>query len=99
MAVLDAEANNVEGNKIAFTEHISVAGFGEIFDRAESLVRKARMWPALNNADIADARDAFLQLLTLHRTASTLHKELKRAEEALGSDPTEENYQHLLDVQ
>lgn len=99
MAVLDAEANNVEGSRAGFVAHIAEAGFGELFERAENLVRKARLWPSLNEADIADARDAFLQLLTLHRTASTLHKELKRAEEALGADPTEENYQHLLEVQ
>jgi DNA primase len=35
----------------------------------------------------------------LHRSARTLHKELKAAEAALATDPTEENYRHLVEIQ
>ena len=38
-------------------------------------------------------------VLTLHRRTRTLHKELKSAEQALGSDPNEENFLWLRDVQ
>jgi DNA primase len=35
----------------------------------------------------------------LHRAARTLHRELKQAEAALASDPTDENYRHLVEIQ
>jgi DNA primase len=35
----------------------------------------------------------------LHRRTRTLHKELKAAEQALGSEPGEENFLWLRDVQ
>jgi len=35
----------------------------------------------------------------LHRRTRTLHKELKSAEQALGSEPNEENFLWLRDVQ
>lgn len=43
--------------------------------------------------------DAFLQALHLQRSARTLHKELKAAEAALATDPTEENYRHFVEIQ
>ena len=38
-------------------------------------------------------------VLTLHRRTRALHKELKSAEQALGSEPSEENFLWLCDVQ
>ena len=38
------------------------------------------------------------QTLTLHRNRGALHRELKSAETALATDPTDENFQHLLDI-
>ena len=35
----------------------------------------------------------------MHRSAGTLHKELKAAETALATDPTDENYRHLVEIQ
>lgn len=35
----------------------------------------------------------------MHRSAGALHRELKAAEAALANEPTEENYNHLLDIQ
>jgi DNA primase len=35
----------------------------------------------------------------LQRSAGALHKELKAAEAALATDPTEENYRHLVEIQ
>ena len=78
---------------------IERAGCGEIWERAVALVRKARQWPALEDAALEDARDAFAQALHLHRSARTLHKELKQAEVALATEPTDENYRHLVEIQ
>ena len=57
------------------------------------------MWPALEEAGLDDARDAFAQALHLQRSARTLHKELRAAEAALATDPTEENYRHFVEIQ
>ena len=38
-------------------------------------------------------------VVSLHRKSRTLHKELKDAELALGSEPSEENLARLRDVQ
>ena len=45
------------------------------------------------------AREAFAQALHLHRSAGTLHKELKAAEMALATEPTDANYRHLVAIQ
>ena len=50
-------------------------------------------------AALDDAREAFAQALHLHRSAGTLHKELKAAEMALATEPTDENYRHLVEIQ
>ena len=60
---------------------------------------KARLWPALEDAAPDDAREALAQALHLHRSARSLHKELKVAEAALARDLTDDNYRHLVDVQ
>ena len=56
-------------------------------------------WPALAAAALEDARDAFNQALHLQRSARPSHKELKQAEAALASDPSDENFRHLIEIQ
>jgi DNA primase len=53
----------------------------------------------LEDAALPDAREAFAQALHLHRSAGALHKELKAAEMALATDPTDESYRHLVEIQ
>lgn len=98
-ALLDALAHDMANEKQAVVEAISRAGCAEIWERAEALIRRTRQWPALEGAALDDARDAFAQALHLHRSARTLHKELKQAEAALASDPTDENYRRLVEIQ
>lgn len=97
--ILDATAHHKAGSHESITEHLKILGMEPVLEKATSLAKRARAWTALADADIADARDAFLQLLYLHRSASTLNKELKAAELALANETTEENFQHLLDIQ
>jgi len=79
--------------------YIDAAGQRDGWERAVSLIRKARIWPVLEDAAVDDAREAFAQALHLHRSAGTLHKELKAAEMALANEPTDENYRHLVEIQ
>ncbi|WP_315924525.1 DNA primase [Mesorhizobium sp. SP-1A] len=97
--LLDALAHDMAGDRAAVVEAIDRAGCRDIWERAVALMHRARQWPALEGAAIEDARDAFAQALHLHRSARTLHRELKQAEAALASDPTDENYRHLVEVQ
>jgi len=97
--VLDALAHDAANDRTEVLSHIAMAGQSEAWERAVSLIRKARLWPALEDAAVEDARDAFAQALHLHRSAGTLHKELKAAEMALATEPTDENYRHLVEIQ
>ncbi|MBA1141815.1 DNA primase [Mesorhizobium neociceri] len=98
-AILDAMAHDMANDRGAVISTIERAGCIDIWGRAVMLIKRARQWPALETAALDDARDAFNQALHLQRSARTLHKELKQAEAALASDPTDENYRHLVEIQ
>ena len=97
--LLDVLAHDMANDRASVIQAIERAGLGPVWTQAADLVRRTRHWPVLEDAAPEDAREAFLQALHLHRTASTLHMELKAAETALASEPTDENYRHLLDIQ
>ncbi|CAM5333202.1 DNA primase [Mycolicibacterium aubagnense] len=98
-ALLDALAHDQASDRDTIIEAIDRIGCREIWERAVALIRRTRQWPALESAATDDARDAFNQVLHLHRSQRTLHRELKQAEAALASDPTDENYRHLVEIQ
>jgi DNA primase len=97
--LIDAMAHGEANTREAVVAAIERAACSEMWERAVALARRARQWTAFEDAAIEDARDAFAQTLHLHRSARTLHKELKQAEVALATDPTDENYRHLVEVQ
>jgi DNA primase len=98
-AVIDAVAHGHSGDRKRLLAEIEAAGLAEQWSRAVDLIRRARLWTVLEDAAVEDAREAFAQALHLQRSARILHKELKLAEAALAADPTDENYQHLIEVQ
>ena len=97
--LLDAIAEGQAADRETILARLSQVGLETVMETAVTLVRRARQWPALEDAALDDARDAFCQALHLHQSAGVLHKELKAAEAALATDPTEENYPQLLEVQ
>ena len=97
--LIDAMAHGEANTREAVVAAIERASCAEMLDRAVALARRVRQWTVFEDAAIVDARDAFAQALHLHRSARTLHKELKQAEAVLASDPTDENYRHLVEVQ
>jgi DNA primase len=98
-AVLDAMAHDRANSRESIVAAIDQAGCRETWDRAVALIQRTRQWPAQEAAGLEDAREAFAQALDLQRSARTLHKELKVAETALATDPTEENYRNLVEIQ
>jgi DNA primase len=98
-AMIDALAHGAAHERQPIVEALEQAGLADCWQRCVDLVRKARQWPALEDAAAEDAREAFSQALHLHRSARTLHRELKAAEAALATNPTDENYRHLVEIQ
>src|SRR5205085_11391914 len=72
---------------------------GSIMARVEAAITHPSDWPARAGAAPQDVTSWWLHVVTLHRKTRTLNKELKEAEQALGTDPSEENLAWLRDVQ
>lgn len=97
--LIDALAHGEANSRDEIIPAVARAGLERELEQAVALVRKARLWPALEGAALEDAREAFAQALHLHRSARSLHKELKAAEAALAADPTDGNFRHLIEIQ
>ncbi len=78
---------------------ITARGLGALLARVEAGITHASDWPAREGAAEEDVGLWWTHVVSLHRKSRTLHKELKDAEVALGSEPSEENLAWLQDVQ
>lgn len=98
-ALLDIVATGEPHGPAEVATGFEARGLAETWSRAVLLVKGAHQWPALADATLDDAREAFVQALHLQRSSGFLNKELKAAELALATDPTEENYRRLVEIQ
>ena len=98
-ALFDALAHGEAQSRADTLAAVTAHGQDEALAQAEALVRRGRVWTAMPDAALPDAREGFRQALHLHTAARGLHKELKAAELALATDPSETNYRTLLDIQ
>ncbi|MCQ8784120.1 DNA primase [Mangrovibrevibacter kandeliae] len=96
--VLDIYADSHPADRDELLETLERRGGGTIFEKMEAKVRLVRLWPFLPEAAPEDAREAVRQALHLHHRFLALHRELRMAEEALGQDPTEAVYAHMIEV-
>ncbi len=78
---------------------LAALDLGGVLARVEKAITHGSDWPARSGAAPEDVAAFWTHVLTLHRRTRTLHKELKSAEQALGSEPNEENFLWLRDVQ
>ena len=78
---------------------ITTQGLGEILSRVEAALTHRSDWEARVGAAPEDVAAWWTHVVTLHRKSRTLNRELKEAEQALGTEPTEENLMWLRDVQ
>lgn len=74
-------------------------GFGATIERLDAVFRSSNLWFVAPQADFSDVETSWLQMLTLHRRASSLHNELKQAEAAFAAAPTPENDHRLMSLQ
>ncbi|SJZ94146.1 DNA primase [Consotaella salsifontis] len=96
--VLDICAERLEDDRDALVEELRSRGLGGVFDAYETRLRNLRCWPALAGAAPEDAREAIRQALHLHHRFRSLTKELKLAEEALGTGIDEAAYAQIVEI-
>ena len=78
---------------------ISARDLGVLLARVEHGITHPSDWPAREGTAEDDVTLWWTHVVSLHRKSRTLHKELKDAEQALGSEPSEENLAWLRDIQ
>jgi DNA primase len=97
-ALLDAAAHGgIDADTLAAT--IAARDLKGVLARVEATLTHASDWPAQAGAAPEDVDRWWAHVVTLHRKSRTLHRELKEAERALGTEPSEENLAWLKDVQ
>src|SRR5437764_11661097 len=97
-AILDA-ASGEALTPAALRAAINARELGAVLARVEGSITHASDWPAREGAAEEDVSLWWTHVVSLHRKSRTLHKELKDAEQALGSEPSEVNLTWLRDVQ
>jgi DNA primase len=97
-AILDATAGHVL-TSAELRAPISGRDLGALLARVEATITHPSDWPAREGAAEEDVGLWWTHVVSLHRKSRTLHKELKDAELALGTEPSEENLAWLRDVQ
>jgi DNA primase len=98
-AILDAASTEHPMTLAAMRAAISARGQGVLLARVERSITHPSDWPAREGAAEEDVSLWWTHVVSLHRKSRTLHKELKDAELALGSEPSEENLAWLRDIQ
>jgi DNA primase len=78
--------------------HLDKLGSGPLLGRLESQAKRLNEWFLGSGAAQDDARTGLRQMIALHRKTVTLERELKAAEAAFASDPTEEKLNALKAV-
>jgi DNA primase len=97
-AILDA-ASGHSLTPAALRAAIAARELGAVLARVEASITHQSDWPAREGAAQEDVSLWWTHVVSLHRKSRTLHKELKDAEAALGSEPSEENLAWLRDIQ
>lgn len=97
-AILDAGAGHTL-TPAAIRSAISARELGALLARVEGSITHVSDWPARPGAAEEDVARWWTHVVSLHRKSRTLNKELKDAEAALGTEPSEENLAWLRDVQ
>jgi DNA primase len=97
-AIVDICAHDGSPEPKALSEELTRRGFAEPMEKVARAITTGDVWGAGPEAAPADVLVTWQQLVGLHRQWHSLLKELKEAERALGSDPSEANDLRLRDV-
>ena len=97
--LMDAVAADSGTDFASLQPYLTQAGASELQARMERAISHRGDWPVRPQAAREDVLAFWHQIASLHRRKRTLSRELKEAECALGSEPTEANFARLKDVQ
>lgn len=98
VAMLDALASAHMEDGAAMRRALNQAGYGELIDALNASVKAVYLWTATTDAAEDDAREALRQALHLHQRARALHKELRAAEIAFDTDPTNAIFARIVEI-
>lgn len=98
-AILDAAHGEAVLDPALLREGLAQRGLTPLLARVQAAITHGSDWPARPGAGEADVAQWWAHIVTLHRKARTLNRELKDAERALGDDPSEANLAWIRDVQ
>jgi DNA primase len=96
--ILDSASSEESLEKAGLRGHLLSQGFGTLLERLETQAKRLNEWFLGPDAAQDDARTGLRQMIALHHKAVTLDRELKAAEAAFSSEPTEENQNALIAV-
>jgi DNA primase len=97
--ILEIAGEDPSIDAAALRGRLEAAGFAALIERLDGLIRRGGTWQAGPAAADRDAEDGWQQAVTLHRKSRTLHKELKEAEAALASEPSDANLARMVEIQ
>jgi DNA primase len=97
-AVIDLFAHDGSPEPKVLQDELIRRGFAGTIERLGRSITTGDVWGVRPDAAPADVLVTWQQLVGLHRQWHSLLKELKEAEQALGSDGSEANYLRLRDV-
>ncbi len=97
-AILEAGAGHALSPS-AMRDAIKARELGALLARVEASITHVSDWPVQQGAAEEDVSRWWTHVVSLHRKSRTLNRELKDAEAALGTEPSEENLAWLRDVQ
>jgi len=96
--LLEAAASQDALDGTSLRTHLMSKGFGAELVRLETQARRLNEWFLSAGAAREDARTGLRQMIALHRKHVTLERELKAAEAAFATDPSEEKLAALKDI-
>ncbi|HZP79149.1 MAG TPA: DNA primase [Pseudolabrys sp.] len=98
-ALIDLFAHDGSPDPAVIRAELAARGHAALVERIERSITTPAVWGARPEAAPDDVLVTWQQLVGLHRRLTSLPKELKDAEQALGQDSTEANYLKLKDLQ
>jgi DNA primase len=98
-AILEAGSHGAHPDAGELQEILARQGLSPLLVRVQAAITHGSDWPAQEGAAEIDVEQWWGHVVTLHRKARTLNRELKDAERALGEEPSEANWAWLRDVQ
>jgi DNA primase len=98
-AILDLVTREHEIGSAALTESLAARGFGGAVERMGALLARQGVWQTAAEIAEIDAETGLRHALALQYKSVQLNRDLKAAELALGTDPSEETFEKLRDIQ